>query len=173
MKINKTIVFCVETKGHPINIDRAYIEDIIDKYYLTNARISIKFICLDGKYNFNSTRVVKEIKEYKRLLKNNVEIVHCLDKDDFHVKKEAENFGAECQKYCENNGYELIWFVKNIEHVLHNKIVSKTNKRRALKSFTSKNKFNEINYSKLLVENFRSNEQYFIKLNKHFEKKNR
>lgn len=42
-------------------------------------------------------------------------VIYCFDCDNFDTNAEDENFLKNAKQYCEENGYEFVWFCRDIE----------------------------------------------------------
>lgn len=82
----------------------------VDVGYLNE--ISIKYVYMEGKHNDNQRRVEKDIKKYCSMYSGESHVIYVFDRDQ--------------------EGYEIVWFVRNIEDVLHKKHVESNKKKEAM-----------------------------------------
>lgn len=53
------------------------------------------------------------------MYQGHTDIFYVFDKDESTLDFRDAQFIEEVEQYCKNQNYKLIWFVKNIEHVMH------------------------------------------------------
>lgn len=81
-------------------------------------------------------------KEFAGINNNRSIVFYCFDCDDYDCNQRDSMFLAEVEKYCRDNGYEHIWFCKDIERVcIGEKVPDKLKKQKAA-DFRSKNILN-------------------------------
>lgn len=134
MGMGKQCIFVVETT-RKANIDVGYLNEIIHYFYQLNKEIVINFVYMAGKYNYNHTKVVREIKGLQKRFHGRSEIFYVFDKDQHTVYAKDEAFQKDVIQYCRSNGYHLIWFVRNIEHVCLQRIVKSHDKKKEMDRF--------------------------------------
>lgn len=166
---NKQLVLCLETSDKDKS-DWFYINAILEQYYdISKTRIS--YVYMNGKNNYNNKRILKEIKSYTLQFKTSgsTNVVYLFDKDLNNTRYEDKQFVINVTNYCQNNNYELIWFVKTIEEVMWGKKIHKNDKTKKAMEFVKKNKVLEVNEKKLLFlesVNTKGNSNIMTVLNK-------
>ncbi len=63
----------------------------------------------------------------------------------------------EAKKYCDEKGYEFVWFCKDIERVYIGKKVADSQKRKEASSFTAKKLINHVDKNRLSADRYRKN----------------
>ncbi len=159
------LIFCVET-NKKCKSDYIYIKNTIDRFFaVDNSKIRLSPVYMDGKGNFASRKVKKEIdsliNQYIKASKNNRSVViMCLDCDDYDIKPEDKEFLSKAENYCKENGFRFVWFCKDIEHVYLGKRISDQYKDKEATTFAAKKQIEGFEYAKLRsnkYQNQRSN----------------
>ena len=159
------LIFCVET-NKKCKSDYIYIKNTIDRFFaVDNSKIRLSPVYMDGKGNFASRKVKKEIdsliNQYSKASKNNRSVViMCLDCDDYDIKPEDKEFLSKAENYCKENGFRFVWFCKDIEHVYLGKRISDQYKDKEATTFAAKKQIEGFEYAKLRsnkYQNQRSN----------------
>ena len=83
--------------------------------------------------------------------------VCCFDCDDYDSKPEDAEFLVNDRRYCDQKGYDFIWFCKDIECVYLGKKVDDSQKKNESAMFKVKKLINTVEERKLLVNNYRAN----------------
>ena len=114
------LIFVVETNSKSKS-DWIYIKDTVERFYQYD-QYHVKFtpVYMDGKgkYQGKKKEVNRLISQYSSTSKTNQsKVIYCFDCDDYDVKREDSEFLKEAEKYCNTNGYDFIWFCKDIECV--------------------------------------------------------
>ncbi len=154
-------IFCVETNKQ-CKSDQIYIRDTIERFFsYDNAMVKFSFVYMDGKYKYSSKSVKSQIskmtKEYAGTNNNQSVVIYCFDCDDYDCNQRDSMFLAEVEKYCRDNGYEHIWFCKDIERVyIGEKVPDKLKKQKAA-DFRSKKRVNSVRKEMLQVDRYRQN----------------
>lgn len=105
------LILVVET-NRKADVDVGYLNEIIHYYYDLKNEVSIKYIYMEGKHNYNQRRFEKEIKRYCSMYSGESHVIYVFD--------------------CDQEGYEIVWFVRNIEDVLHKKHMESNKKKEAM-----------------------------------------
>ena len=155
------LIICVETNKRNRS-DYMYIKSTIDHFYhLDQANIKLSPIYMDGKGNYTSKKVKKEIetdiKQYHAASPNNKSVVIiCLDCDDYDIKPEDERFISEARDYCKQNHFRFVWFCKDIERVFIGNKVSDSMKKKEAEIFLKKKKILQVNEQHLRALNYQN-----------------
>lgn len=115
--------------------DVGYINEILHHFYHMNRNISIKCIYMEGKHKYNQRTIQQKIKQYQRMFQGETIVLYVFDKDEAALDIRDAKFNEEIKLFCEANKYELIWFVKNVEHVMHGKIIPARDKKKMIDQF--------------------------------------
>ena len=79
-----------------------------------------------GKYKQKEKEVKSLISQYSKVSKGNKsKVIYCLDCDECDSKSEDLTFLKTVKKYCDDRGYDFIWFCKDVEQVYIGKRVDK------------------------------------------------
>lgn len=174
------IVFVLETNDDG-KTDAIYLSTVLDKYYsLENIQyeaVNTQTLYMDGKQNYNKIKLKNRIKNLISMYKsygNPTVVIYFFDTDSTEKTYKPGSFFYNVQEYCNENGYELVWFCKNAENVFLDKDPdSLPDKLGAAKEFDRNNKLNEINeyrLSKTAIEYGCSN--ILMVLDKYLRRKN-
>ena len=148
------LIFCVESNPKS-QTDWIYIHETVRHYYSDiNAAVRLTPIFLSGKNNYRSAKVTKSISSYIKQYKaasadNRSVVIYAVDTDNFDSDPDDIAFFGEIQRYCADNGYEFIWFCKDIEQVYIGKKVTDSKKTSEATTFKKKHKINDTIESKL------------------------
>src|SRR5690554_4309570 len=131
----RQVIFVIEPK-RKTDSDGIYLMEIINYYYSHLKKentISIKFVMMEGKYNYKKAKVVNQIEKLTALEKS-TKVIYVFDKDMGGISYNDTLFVNKVSDYCQQNKYELVWFVKDIENVmLKRSSTSKTIEARRFK----------------------------------------
>ena len=114
---NKFLLIIVETRKGA-NTDDTYIRETIKRFYPGNYDFSPRFIYMESKGAYNSTKVNYAIKEFVSH-SNVIGIIQCIDLDDYDVSMNDKNLNDKIKSYCQKKNYDLVWFCKNVEDVYY------------------------------------------------------
>lgn len=153
--MGRQLIFCVETNKKS-KTDYIYLKSTIDKLYRYDpANTKLSPVYMDGKGNYNSKRVAKDIKTLERKYNstapdNQSYVFYCFDCDEYDRNQNDMDFLQKTKEYCRQNSYEFIWFCRDIEHVYLGRQVSSHDKRNEAINFK---KQEDKNISRLSLEN--------------------
>lgn len=166
LQIYKQIIICVEA-NQKSKSDYYYIKKAIDTYYNIDNKIKLTPIYLGGKGNYNKPKIINKIVKAKREFsedKSNDEeniVIYFFDTDNNSLDPSSVSMNEEIIKFCKEQSFELVWFNKNIEHVMTDNETVK-DKVKAAQVFLKNGKLPKS--SKLKVLNSLSNKGSNIKL---------
>lgn len=145
-------IFVVET-NKKCNSDWIYIKETVDQFY-SYEQTKTKFtpIYMDGKGNY--MKKLKEIETKKRQFRaasksNQSRVIYCFDCDEFDRKSEDLKFLSEARKFCKKEGYEFVWFCKDIEHVYIGKRIEDSQKKKEAANFKARKLISKIDRKRL------------------------
>lgn len=130
-RTNKLIVICVECNKQS-ETDKIYISETIKKYYNIGNEVAIRYCKMGTKTKYN--KIQSKIKEATKNAPDYT-IILCVDTDDIFASSEAVSLNEKITEYCHAQGYELVWFCKDIEEVFLHEIVSDTDKPKKAELF--------------------------------------
>lgn len=154
------LIFVVET-NEKCKSDWIYIKDTIERFYqYDRAQVKLTPVYMDGrgKYKNKEKKITSLISQYKAGNKTNQsKVLFCFDCDDYDRKSEDAEFLAKAKYYCDQNGYDFIWFCKDVERVYLGKKVDDNQKKREAAVFKEKKLINTVDENKLSAKNYRTN----------------
>ena len=110
-----------------------------------------RYIYLNGKSNYNKPKVMKEIASavsgYSYIGKTHV--IYCIDTDRYDSDPGQQAELKEISQFCKDNGYDLIWFCRDVEDVFWGEQVPNADKTRRAAQFRSSRRIEEIEDSRL------------------------
>jgi hypothetical protein len=155
-------IFVVET-NKTCKSDWIYIKDTIEHFYAYD-RTSVKFspVYMDGKGNYRSKKTEKEIisliSQYKATSKKNQsKVIYCFDCDEYSSNSDDWKFLEDARQYCENKGYDFVWFCKDIEQVYLGQEVDDNQKKKASARFKEKKLIVHVQAGQLSVNDYQEN----------------
>lgn len=78
----------------------------------------------------------------------------------------------EAEKYCNTNGYDFIWFCKDIECVYLGKKIERHDKQHQAANFKAKKQINKIDPKKLQYKDYQKNTSNILNiLDQHLERR--
>ena len=127
-------IFVVET-NKKCNSDWIYIKDTIEHFYVyERTRVKLSVVYMDGRGNYNSKKKEKEkerlISQYSVTSKSNQsKVIYCFDCDEYNSNPDDSKFLEDAKKYCDDKGYDFVWFCKDVEQVYIGKKVDDSQKK--------------------------------------------
>lgn len=131
----KRILCCVETTRQA-DTDYQYIRETIRHFYVESSKIVIRPIYMESKSRYNSRAVQEQIRKQKMNSKD-TSIIYFVDTDDWDLSADDEKLLEQIREYCKKNGYEFVFFCKDVEDVYLGGRISNTEKISAIKRFKS------------------------------------
>ena len=172
--MSRLLLICVETDNNA-STDEAYIQKVIETFYDNPEQISIKYPKMKGCSNL--TKLQKHIAEVRRdfigISKTNcIDVICCFDTD----KYDADKFAAQklkCEEdFCSSNGYDFVWFCRDIEEVFWNKTAAKSEKKQLAKQFLTSKQIDNVGLSNLQAKTYsRSRSNLVDKLDQYLKRK--
>ena len=169
------LIFVVETRKS-CKSDWIYIKDTIDQFYgYENTKVKLTPVYMDGKGKYkNKEREIRNYRsQYAATTKNNrSEVIYCFDCDDYDSKPEDAAFLNNVRKYCNEKGYDFIWFYKDIEHVYLGKRIADKQKKAESAKFKSRKEIAGVEVGRLSAEDYQVKTSNILKvLNKYLPRK--
>jgi len=152
------LIICVETNRRD-GSDDVYIKSAIDHFYeIDQANNKLTFVYMNGKSRFFTPKVQKSIEQniklYKAAEDNESVVLCCFDCDEYENNPQDRAFLEKAQRYCDEQGYYLIWFCKDIEHVFLGKQIPNTKKTLEAKGFKIKKLIQKVNADYLRASHY-------------------
>ena len=154
------LIFVIETNKETKS-DWIYIKDTIEHFYTyerTQVKMSPVYMDGKGKYRYREKQVRRLISQYHDMAVNNrSKVLYCFDCDDYDSDPNDLKFLTDARKYCDNNGFEFVWFCKDIERVYIGKKVEDSRKKIEANTFRAKKLINNVDAKMLAVTAYRNN----------------
>lgn len=143
------MILCVETNKRA-DTDYIYISETIRHLYKKDNQITINKVYMGSKTKYKSKEVLRNIKQLtKDFTIGETRVVYCIDTDAYETDIEHKKTFGDISRFCEENGYDLIWFCHDIEDVYIGKKISDSQKVQEAGAFRKKNKINEMELDQL------------------------
>ena len=153
--MSKQILFCVETSSNA-ETDKVYIKETIYHYYSLENKTRIRFIFFEGKGNYKKKNILKQIsdqvKQYSAI--GSTHVIYCIDTDRYDADPAQVRELDEIKHYCEQQGYDLIWFCRDVEDVFWGEQIHKDDKTKMATKFRSSRQITHVDNQKLRCEDY-------------------
>ena len=169
------LIFVVEADKKSKS-DWIYIKDTIDNFYqydLAHVKLSPVYMHGRGNYKTKEREIKKLVSQYSSMTKTNEsKVMYCFDCDDYDMKKEDADFLIEAQKYCEGNGYDFVWFCKDIERVYVGRKIEDSQKTKEAALFKKKKAVRNIKADRLSADAYHADTSNLMRiLDKYLKRK--
>lgn len=158
--MGKQLIFVVETTKQ-CKSDWIYIKETIDYFYSydrSNTKITPIYMGGKDKYKNKQSEIKRYILQYSSQSKNNEShVIYFFDCDEYDHVAADETFLINAKKFCVQNGYDFVWFCKDVERVYLNKKVENNQKGKIAEKFMATNAINRVDKNCLEVTNYRNN----------------
>lgn len=148
-------MICVEA-GTQSKSDWMYIKSTIEHFYgRDNSNVKLSPIFMGGKGNYKTDKIRNKIRNLRKQYSvgtrtaNNTYVLLAVDCDECLKKYEDSQFIEDIRKYCKDNGYEFVWFCRDIEEVYLGKTVNDSDKKSMAEVFFSQKKIKRIDSARL------------------------
>ena len=135
--MSKQILLCVETNKQA-RTDYIYIVATIKRFYNNDPKIIYRPIFLDSKTKYNAKDKVREINKAQKEYYGETKVIYFIDVDDYDISAETKTLYDNIETYCKEQGYDLVFFAKDVEDVYLGYQVSKGEKVKKAAEFTRK-----------------------------------
>lgn len=152
--MSRQVLLCVETNS-TARTDYQYIESTIKRFYVNDRKIRYRAIFLGSKTKYNAKDKVKEINENIKKFPGETAVIYFIDVDDYDISPETKKLYDEIKKYCDNNGYDFVFFDRDVEDVFIGKSVSSKEKVKVVADFKTKQLINNVDEKNLKAETHR------------------
>lgn len=170
--MSRQVLLCVES-NKTAGTDYQYIVATIKRFYIDDKKIRYRGIFLGSKNKYNAKDKLKEIQDNIKNFKGETTVIYFVDVDDYDINREDKNDYDNIKKFCEKNGYELVFFDKDVEDVYIGHTVSDSEKVRAVANFNRKKLINNVDEKMLKVDFHRKHGSNILKvLDKYWKRKN-
>ena len=147
------LLFCIET-NKAANTDWIYINKTIRQYYKLSPEISLKTIPMGGKTNYRNKTVNSKIKSFTNGYSRNGKTIvfFCIDTDNCENDPDRKREFDAIYDYCCRQGYEFIWFCRDIEEVYWGERIESGDKVKMAGRFNSHDQIQSITETDLSSE---------------------
>lgn len=151
------LIFVVET-NKKCQSDWIYIKDTIERFCdFDSLHTKLSPLYMDGKAKYKGK--VREIKDLEKKFasqskENRTVVLYCFDCDNYDTSPEDERFLKEAREFCNDHGYEFVWFCKDIERVYIGKKVEDKQKKAEAEKFKRQQGIDKVDASKLEYRNY-------------------
>lgn len=149
--MSRQVLLCVET-NKTARTDYKYIDATIKRFYVNDRKIVYRPIFLETKTKYNAKDKVKEINDAIKKYPGETSVIYFIDVDDYDVSSETQKLYNNINGYCESNGYELVFFKKDVEDVYLGQSVTKDEKVKRAEEFTRKKLIESVDEANLRSE---------------------
>ena len=172
------LIFVVETNKQ-CNSDWIYIKDTVEHFYkFDRTQVKLTSLYMNGKGNYRKIekKAMSLVNAYKSTAEgNHTKVLYCFDCDNYDNNTKDLKFLNEVRQYCEDKGFEFVWFCKDIEQVYIGKKVENGQKCREAALFKKKKLITNVDPNKLSVDSYRintSNILHVLSCNQELKRKN-
>lgn len=153
--MRKLVIFVVESKSKDIDSDGVYIRNTLDHFYTFNKHETItKFVFMDGKGNYNSPKVIKNIEKHIKSFKEaSYEVIYVCDTDQINRSQEHVKNLKKINDFCKRNKYRLILMNYDVEDVYWGTQVEKKQKIKEAIRFASSKQIEKVVEKNLMNRN--------------------
>lgn len=153
------LIFVVET-NKKCNSDWIYIKGAIEYFYqYERTQVKLSPVYMDGKGNYRQKekQISQLIKQYhSQAKKNYTKVIYRFDCDNYDTDTQDSRFLENAKKYCEEKGYDFVWFCKDIEQAFTGERVSNKLKKSTAIKFKQQNQIQEVDKNKLLATAYKN-----------------
>ena len=170
--MNKQIILCVEA-NEDTKTDNIYINETIYHYFEVDNSTKITYVNMNNKSRYKSRSVLAKIKRYRReYLIGDSYVIYCIDLDKVQANPIQQREDEAIANYVKQNGFELIWFCRDIEEVYTGKRVSKKDKTSVAKTFKTRKSIKNVLEKNLINERASNGKSNILKvLGKYLKRK--
>lgn len=154
------LIFAVESNKKSKS-DWIYIKDTIEHFYpYDRAQVKLSPVYMGGKGNYKGKEkeIARLISQYGSASRGNLSrVIYCFDCDDHNANAEDRSFLTEARRFCEEKGYDFVWFCKDIECVYLERPVEKSQKTKAAGEFKAKKRISGVDSGRLSAGQYQEN----------------
>lgn len=144
--MSKQVLLCVETNSNS-RTDYLYIQSVIKRFYIDDRKIVYRPVFMETKTKYKDKGVVRDINSRIKKFPGETKVIYFIDVDDYEVSYETKLLFDEIENYCKNNGFDFVFFCRDVEDVFWGKPVS--DKVKKAKIFNEKNGISSVNEANL------------------------
>lgn len=151
--MSKQILLCVESNAKS-RTDYVYIKSTINRFYDERKAI-IRPIFLDSKTKYKDNGKIKEINKKIKDFDGNTAVIYFIDYDNSDISSETRKLFIEIKDFCYKNGFEFVYFCKDIEDVYWGEQVSDSKKVDKASDFNRLEMINSVKESRLKATDYK------------------
>ena len=170
------LIICVEADKQSKS-DYLYIKSLIDREYIIDQKVKLQPVYMGGKGSYNKNKTLKEITAYKNKYASAIKggksaVIFCFDCDKWDTISEDKAFIDRARDYCDRNGYDYVWFCKDIESVFLGHPVADERKKQEAENFVAKDLIEGVDVKLLYSDEYKDKHSNIMKvLDKHLKRK--
>ena len=165
------LIFCVETNKQA-DTDWVYIMEAIRFRYKLPPQISLSKIYMETKSKYDSRKVLGEIEKRTKCYKGETKVIYCIDTDAYESNYEQKKEMDRVKEFCENKGYDFVWFCHDVEEVFLGKQIENSKKVKEAGAFRSSRGIEHVQEEKLAAKEIRNKCSNLLQvLDKYMERK--
>lgn len=149
--MSRQVLFCVESNSKA-RTDYQYIESTIKRFYIDDRKIRYRAIYLGSKTKYNAKDKIREINDNIKKFPGETNVIYFIDVDDYDISQETKKLYDEIKKYCDKNGYDFVFFDKDVEDVYLRNPVSDKEKVSKVADFKRKQLINNVDGVRIIYE---------------------
>lgn len=165
--MNLQLIFVVETNSKCMS-DWIYIKDTIEKFYTydpSHTKFTVVYMNGRGNYKSREKEIKKLITQYAPNAKEKQSrVIYCFDCDDYDKNRDDEKFLRDARQYCQDRGYDFVWFCRDIESVYLGNRVDDKMKGKEAKKFKEKKMIEGVKSETLLAKDYRNNSSNLLRV---------
>lgn len=143
------LILCMETNKKSAT-DDVYILELIRHIYQLNNQTKISRIYMGTKTKYKAKNVLQEIKaKTKTYISGETRVIYCIDTDDHEKNAKHKRELIEISRFCQQNGYDLVWFCHDVEDVFLGERIADSRKVSEAGAFKRKGLIKEIPLDRL------------------------
>lgn len=146
------MIFCLETNKRA-DTDYIYIREVLDYLYQISNQVKISPIYMGTKTRYQSKNVLHEIRQKtQEYIHGETKVIYCIDTDQYENTLEHANAYRNIKRFCEERGFELIWFCHDVEEVFVGKKIANSQKVQIAKAFRRNKEIGKLSQARLSEE---------------------
>ena len=142
------MILCFETNKNA-GTDYMYVKDAIDHFFDIDPKIPINKVFMNGKPRYKHNDVVRQINELIKGYRGDSKVFYCIDTDQIDKYPVHVREFEDIKNYCEQKGYEFIWFCHDIEEVFLGNSISDKEKVSRAREFRTSQRISMVDVRKL------------------------
>lgn len=151
--MNKQFLFCVETTRQA-NTDYQYIRETLLHFYHESRKNVIRPVFMESKSRYNSSSVLKTIKNKQKAFPGETHVIYFIDTDLIDVSPQARQDAERIRDFCNTNGFDFVFFCRDIEDVFCGDKVPSTLKVRYVEQFKRNHGIRTVEPNRLQCEQY-------------------